>query len=118
MFYLSTENGKVFSWGDGQQGQLGHGANTDIYVPQEIDRFNKQKIVTIAAGSSHSGCINEDGVLYLFGKGRSGQLGRGDQLESNAANSNSPVKVVGLTGKKVLQVALGKEHSLTLVEEK
>ena len=37
---LSTENGKVFSWGDGQQGQLGHGTNTDIYVPQEIDHFD------------------------------------------------------------------------------
>jgi alpha-tubulin suppressor-like RCC1 family protein len=114
---LATESGKVFSWGDGQQGQLGHGTNTNIYLPREIEYFieEKEKITDVAAGASHSGCISEDGKLYLFGKGRSGQLGRGDQLESNAAYRVRPVKVEGLTN--VLQVALGKEHSLCLVKE-
>ena len=115
---LATESGKVFSWGDGQQGQLGHGGNTNIYLPREIDYFvdENEKIIDVAAGASHSGCVSEDGKLFLFGKGRSGQLGRGDQLESNAAYRVTPVKVEGL--KNVVQVALGKEHSLCLVEEK
>jgi len=34
--------------------------------------------------------------LWLFGKGRDGQLGRGDQLESVAFYKTSPAKVTDL----------------------
>ena len=35
-------------------------------------------VVDIACGGSHSGCIDEHGQLYTWGKGRYGRLGHGD----------------------------------------
>ena len=48
----------------------------------------------IACGGGHTGLITADNELLLFGRGRDGQLGRGDELESIAAYRTEP-KVVG-----------------------
>ena len=73
-------------------------------------------IVDIAAGGGHSACIDSQGVLYTFGRGRHGQLGRGDQVESIAAYRVDPTPVEYLFGKKVKQVACGADHTIALVE--
>lgn len=32
-----TNNGKVFSWGDGEDGKLGHGSRADHLTPRKIE---------------------------------------------------------------------------------
>jgi alpha-tubulin suppressor-like RCC1 family protein len=64
-----TSLGRVFSWGYGEDGQLGHGDPSDQLLPRELDFFKKQgllKVAMISAGHSHSGCITETDPARLF----------------------------------------------------
>jgi len=36
-----TEQGRVFSWGYAEDGQLGHGNSEDCLTPKEIDYFKQ-----------------------------------------------------------------------------
>ncbi len=87
-----TSEGHVYTWGYGHDGQLGHGTKTHLSVPQKIEdiKFRAKKVV---CGGGHTAVIGEQGDLYLFGRGRDGQLGKGDVLESVAASKYSASKV-------------------------
>jgi hypothetical protein len=52
----------------------------------------------------------------MFGRGRDGQLGRGDVMESMAAYRTNPLRVEYLFNNniKTKQVALGANHSIAL----
>ena len=49
----------MFSWGYGEEGQLGHNDTEDCLNPKEIDFFREHdlKVAFVAAGHSHSGAI-------------------------------------------------------------
>ena len=53
----------------------------------------------------------------MFGRGREGQLGREDSVESNAGYRTTPKLVETFKGKKVVSVQCGGEHTLALVIE-
>jgi alpha-tubulin suppressor-like RCC1 family protein len=74
------------------------------------------KIDKVACGGGHTGIITENGDLFLFGRGRDGQLGRGDEMESTAAYRTEPKIVNAFTksDSKVIDLALGNNHSLAL----
>jgi alpha-tubulin suppressor-like RCC1 family protein len=56
-----TENGKVFSWGQGKFGALGHGRSDNLYSPFEIPIMHELK--DISAGGSHSGFLTTEETL-------------------------------------------------------
>ena len=58
-----------------------------------------------AAGESHSAAVGEDGSLFVWGHGESGQLGTGD-----TADRLAPTRVAGLPA-PVRQVAVGFYHT-------
>ena len=59
------DRGKIYSWGYGLNGQLGHGLLEILYRPQAID--SKTKFIEISAGKVHSAAISEDKKLYIWG---------------------------------------------------
>jgi len=71
----------------------------------------------VACGNGHTACITDKGELYLFGRGREGQLGREGMIESAASNRLIPTKVESLSKKRSVQVALGDYHTLVLAED-
>lgn len=73
-----TSDGDVFSWGEGEDGKLGHGTKTCCDRPRVIETLRGKDIVDVAAGGAHSACISARGELYTWGKGRYGRLGHGD----------------------------------------
>eukprot|EP01084_Bolivina_argentea_P081969 148433_1 len=95
-----TEDGDVFSFGLNREGQLGHGDDQNRTVPTQILTLQdpKQKVLDVAAGGGHSACIVQDvesekKSVYIFGRGRQGQIGRGNIVGSVAANRPLPVVV-------------------------
>lgn len=64
---------RVFSWGYGEDGQLGHGNTDDQLVPTEIQYFRKKNVTLIDCGHSHSGAIC-DGEVYMWGINPDGRL--------------------------------------------
>ena len=65
---LSAE-GEVFSWGNGDDGGLGHGDDISRNVPSRIESLSC--IEHIAAGPySKSAAVNVDGSLFTWGQAR------------------------------------------------
>lgn len=87
-----------------------------VIVPRLIEDLRGKNVVSISCGGMHSACVLNNGELYMWGMGRNGQLGRGDQLESIASYRTRPLAVETFSKAKheVLSVALGLEHSLAL----
>ena len=64
---------ELYSWGKGNEGQLGHGSDDhDYYLPRLVDFFAQRPVMSVAAGCCHSVVLCECGV-YTFGDPR--QLG-------------------------------------------
>lgn len=54
---LSTDN-EVFSWGEGEDGKLGHGNRDSYDRPKLIESLSGLGIVDIACGSAHSAAVS------------------------------------------------------------
>ncbi|MGE5364504.1 MAG: T9SS type A sorting domain-containing protein [Bacteroidota bacterium] len=103
-------DGKVYAWGDNNNGQLGNGNNSNSRVPVAVTI--DKKITSIAAGSMHAVALAEDGTVYAWGNNYYGQLGDG-----STTNRNVPVAVNTsgeLNGKKIIAIAGGQEYTVAL----
>lgn len=65
-----SADGDVFSWGEGEEGKLGHGDRLSYDKPKLIEALSGVSVVDIACGSAHSACITSSGNLFTWGKGR------------------------------------------------
>jgi alpha-tubulin suppressor-like RCC1 family protein len=66
-----TEKGRLFTFGSGASGQLGHGDTNDRDVPVEVgvSRFRGARVVFAAAGGLHSGVVTSEGRVFTWGYG-------------------------------------------------
>ncbi|XP_025832237.1 E3 ubiquitin-protein ligase HERC2 [Agrilus planipennis] len=104
-----TSDGKVFSWGDGEDGKLGHGNRLSLDKPKMIETLRSKRIRDVACGSSHSAALTSNGELYTWGLGEYGRLGHGDNM-----TQLKPMLVKALLGHRVIQIACGSRDAQTL----
>ncbi|XP_071809900.1 uncharacterized protein [Asterias amurensis] len=105
-----TQNQKVFSWGWGVHGQLGHGMVEDQLQPCHITSLDSVKVTQMSAGYCHSLVISATGQVYVFGAGTFGQLGLGKQV----IKRNLPTLLDGFEGDEVTMVACGLFHNIAV----
>lgn len=60
----------VYSWGEGDDGKLGHNNRVNYDRPKLIEALSGLGVVDIACGSAHSACITSSGNVFTWGKGR------------------------------------------------
>lgn len=101
-----SENGEVYTWGCGKDGQLGHGETKDVYTPKAVRTLQSKLIRTVSCAEHHVAAVSESGVLFTWGKGQNGRLGHGG-TESELL----PKAVEGLAGHHVSQVSCGDFHT-------
>lgn len=81
-----TDRGNLFCWGANEAGQLGYGDTTDYgLLPGERPEARGPvplgaKAIGVAAGAKHTCALLEGGDVLCWGRGESGQTGRGDRL--------------------------------------
>lgn len=92
-----TASGRVYSWGWGVHGQLGHGNIEDVRTPTLIEYFKDIVIAQIAAGHAHTLVLTSKGIVYSFGSNFVGQLGIGTTRKYNV-----PQQIIKLPEKIVL----------------
>lgn len=106
-----TDEGFVFSWGDGDFGKLGRGGSEGCNVPQNIERLNGQGVCQIECGAQFSLALTKSGVVWTWGKGDYFRLGHGTDV-----HVRKPQMVEGLRGKKIVHVAVGALHCLAVTD--
>ena len=74
-----TVSGTVFTMGSNQFGQLGLGHRDDMFEPGQVPELEGWKVVTAAAGFSHTALWTSSGVAFTFGSGSNGKLGHGNR---------------------------------------
>ncbi|UIZ23486.1 hypothetical protein KXD40_007965 [Peronospora effusa] len=124
-----SSDGCIFSWGCNKYGKLGRTAEglLEMAKPRLLDadwtgwsmdtkskiRSREKSVVSrIAAGKDHSLAISNDGAVFTWGRGDSGQLGHGCYMDVT-----EPMQVMAIAGtSRLVDVAGGDTFSLFLVE--
>ncbi|EMD39122.1 hypothetical protein CERSUDRAFT_46878, partial [Gelatoporia subvermispora B] len=88
-----TETGKVFAFGSGEHGQLGHGRTGEHIVsagktafdiewePIPVKGLDNKHIVDIACGAQHSVALDAEGMVHVWGYNGYCRLGLGHQKD-------------------------------------
>jgi prepilin-type N-terminal cleavage/methylation domain-containing protein len=116
---LATD-GRVYCWGYGTAGLLGHGSMADSSVPVAVTTSGVlsgktiKKLITI--GSSAICALSTDGGVYCWGSGGFSQLGNG-----STSNSSVPVAVTTsgvLSGKTIKDIEAGEgSHACVIASD-
>ncbi|KAK6159975.1 hypothetical protein DH2020_003356 [Rehmannia glutinosa] len=88
---LLTSAGRLFTFGDGTFGALGHGDRSGTNIPREVEALKGLQTTRVACGVWHTAAVVEVasnsgqspnqtlvGTLFTWGDGDKGQLGHGD----------------------------------------
>ena len=111
-------DGAIAAWGHNSNGQLGNSSTTNSSVPVLVNRsgvLSGKTVVAIAAGLHNSLALCSDGTIAAWGSNSSGELGN-----NSTTNSSVPVLVNRsgvLSGKTVVAVSAGSNHSLALCSD-
>ncbi len=81
-------NGLLYTWGNNTNGQLCNGTNTAVNIPTlVVDTSGAINFyLVISAGQSHSMVIRNDNTLWTSGQNNFGQLGIGNNSNTNVLN--------------------------------
>ncbi|KAL4436169.1 hypothetical protein ABPG74_018153 [Tetrahymena malaccensis] len=77
-----TEDGRIYTYGIGEYGSLGHGGILQLDIPKNILKLQEKKIIQVACGEFHTLALTETFDLYSWGRGFEGQLGTGKDSSS------------------------------------
>ncbi|XP_024972741.1 protein RCC2 homolog [Cynara cardunculus var. scolymus] len=70
-------DGRCYTWGRNDKGQLGHGDQIQRDRPTVVSALASYKIVKAGSGRAHMVVVTEDGLSLSFGWNKHGQLGTG-----------------------------------------
>lgn len=106
-----TQDGKMFTFGGGEHGQLGHGDKVNKVKPTLVQALDGIFLQQITCGWSHSVALTSKGEVYTWGNGDHGKLGHG-----SGKKVSTPQLVEKLVGQNVVRVASYNEHTACLIE--
>ena len=108
------EKGTVWAWGENGYGQLGvNGTSNVTNGPRLITATGSRKFIQIAAGTTCSFAIAEDGTLWAWGSNIGGKLG----VNGTSNVTNGPRQITTTGSRKFVQVSAGQTHTLALAED-
>lgn len=101
---------KLYTWGIGENGQLGHGNLENQELPKQVPNIEGNP-VKVSAGWGHNILLLDTGIVYTWGFGDDGALGHG-----NFHTEVNPKKVKPLENIKIVDISAGSDFSLFLDE--
>lgn len=105
---------KLYTWGSGLDGRLGHGDTENKQVPIKVEILSPLDIQDVSCGFLHTAVVGS-GKLFTFGHNGFGQLGSGD-----AVSKHSPYQIVSklfTDSGEVKQVTCGGFHTVCLCSD-
>ncbi|CEM10127.1 unnamed protein product [Vitrella brassicaformis CCMP3155] len=114
----------VYTWGMGLSGRLGHGDETDRYVPTSVEGLAVVQVTQVCCGGHHTAAVTESGQMYTWGGGAFGKLGHGSRLAVMTPRAvaffSGPVgggPSSSIRGRRVVQASLGAHHSAAVTSK-
>ncbi|PHT68625.1 hypothetical protein T459_28112 [Capsicum annuum] len=105
----NCSSGKLFTWGDGDKGRLGHGDKELKLVPTCVAALVEPNFCQVACGHSLTVALTTSGHVYTMGSPTYGQLGH------HQADGKLPRRVEGKLAKSfVEEIACGAYHVAVL----
>jgi len=112
----ANQSVSLYTWGQGEDGQLGHGDSEDVSRPREVTEFADANVQMVCCGAHHTiavvtGAPDQSQVreVYAWGWGDFGRLGTGDHFDRT-----SPAIVPLFSGVAIQHVACGDSHCLVV----
>ena len=90
---MLATSARVYSFGIGIKGQLGHGRIENSFEPRRVEALAERCIVAIEAGGWHSAALDDKGNCFVWGWNSESQLGLSAQASGESAFVHTPVKV-------------------------
>ncbi|XP_006854768.2 uncharacterized protein LOC18444535 isoform X2 [Amborella trichopoda] len=105
----NCSSGKLFTWGDGDKGRLGHGDKEPRLVPTCVAALVEPNFCKVACGHSLTVALTTSGHVYTMGSTVYGQLG------NPQADGKLPTRVEGKIQKSfVEEISCGAYHVAVL----
>lgn len=101
-------NGAAWCWGQGSNGKLGNGLNTDSSTPVAVS--GGYRYLSLSSGEAHTCGVTNTGAAYCWGTDAEGRLGTGA-----TGNRSAPTIVTG--GHLFRSLATGRTHSCGIVTD-
>jgi alpha-tubulin suppressor-like RCC1 family protein len=109
------DDGSVSCWGNNGDGQLGDGTNTDRNTTTQTSSLGTDRTaVAIAAGSSHTCAILDDGSVSCWGANYNGRLGDGTTTNRNTPNQTSSLG----TDRTAVAITAGLYHTCAILDDR
>lgn len=107
-----TEDGKLLTWGRGEDGELGHNDRENRHLPTVVNTLYDHRITAVSLGLWHSLALSEDGAIFSWGNATYGQLGHG-----TTEQALYPKQIMALSSCKVVQISAGSTHSACITSK-
>ncbi|KAI5603896.1 hypothetical protein POPTR_001G276900v4 [Populus trichocarpa] len=108
----NCSSGKLFTWGDGDKGRLGHGDKEAKLVPTCVSALVEPNFCQVACGHSLTIARTTSGHVYTMGSPVYGQLG------NPQSDGKLPARVEGkLSRSSVEEIACGAYHVAVLTSK-
>lgn len=65
-----TAGGRLFTWGKGTSGVLGHGNFHSYDEPTAVSSLSQEKLIMTQGGWSHTVTCSEEGNVFIWGKNK------------------------------------------------
>ena len=107
-----TSDGAVYTWGYGDNGELGHGDDSNQHTPKRVEALASTSVRALACGYAHTAALTSDGAVYTWGDNECGELGHGD-----TTYQHTPKRVEALASVSVRALAGGYTHTAALTSD-
>ncbi|MGE4571607.1 MAG: RCC1 domain-containing protein [Candidatus Izemoplasmatales bacterium] len=125
-FYHSlalSHQGRVFTWGNNDQGQLGNSTLDNQIIPTDITEYfqleSNETIIQLSAGGVHSMALSSNNRLFTWGNNDHSQLG--DGTYGPASRETIPKDITGefnlQNNETIVSIEAGTFHSSALTSE-
>jgi len=117
---LVHESGRIFSWGEGASGRLGHGftpstrgiGQSPTDTPTLIRSLEKEDIGAACCGFSHTLAVSANGrAVFAWGSAAGGKLGLNEVPPEVECFAAIPTIIKFPVSVQIIQVACGAQHS-------